>query len=263
MSVPNKLFALLLVFFCGYSSASELSPKDLVLAVQRNASPADEQVEIDMLLVDKEGSSNRRTATFYQRQREPGSDQDMRLIRFSSPAEMDGSAVLTLENKGRADDQWLYLPAYHTSRKIPSSNRSDRYMGTDFFYEDVSDDKVELYDFSLISKDSLEGRDYLIVEQIPKDAQLKKETFYGKKRLWIDPERLVTGRIDFYDKAGELIKRMSSSAPQLIEKRWRMNQVEMTDFRITHKTTINYHNRKLDQGLNTQMFTVRSLERGR
>ncbi|MNG21851.1 hypothetical protein D3C84_1062650 [compost metagenome] len=81
--------------------------------------------------------------------------------------------------------------------------------------------------------------------------------------MWIDPERLVTGRIDFYDKAGELIKRMSSSAPQLIEKRWRMNQVEMTDFRITHKTTINYHNRKLDQGLNTQMFTVRSLERGR
>ncbi|WP_259753665.1 outer membrane lipoprotein-sorting protein [Pseudomonas sp. GCEP-101] len=215
-----------------------------------------------MTLQDKEGTRNTREATLYQRQRAPGIDQDMRLIRFSSPAEMDGSAVLTLENSDRPDDQWLYLPAYHTSRKIPSSNRSDRYMGTDFFYEDVSDDKVDQFEFTLAGSEQQDGRHCLVIEQVPIDETLKKESFYGKKRLWIDPERLLTLRIDFSDKSGVLVKRFTASSPQLIQGRWRLNHVEMLDMRISHRTTIDYRDRKIDQGLNPQLFSVRNLERG-
>ena len=246
------------------ASAAPTEAAALMRDVERNASPPDERVRIEMALVDSSGQVRRRTAMYYRRQREPGSLEDMKLIRFDSPPEMDGSAVLTLENAESADDQWLYLPAYRTSRRIPSSNRSDRYMGTDFSYEDVSDDKIPQFQYSFVGEEEIGGRTYRIVEQIPIADEVKNESAYGRKRQWVDPERLIATRIDYFGKDGTLIKRFEASSPVQIADYWRWEQVTMTDFRIDHRTEIVYRDRAIDTGsVDTSLFTVRYLERGR
>lgn len=243
--------------------AVEPGPAALIRQVQRNMSPADESVDFDMRLIENGGAVSHRKARFSQRQKEPGTTSDLKLIRFTSPPEMDGSAVLTIENSDRADDQWLYLPAYHTSRKIPSSNRADRYMGTDFFYEDVSDDKVEEFSFTDKGGEEIEGRRYAIIEQVPVAESVIAESAYGRKVLWVDPERLVIRRTDFFDKQDNLIKREESSGAEQVEGRWRWTKNQMLDLRINHRTEIDYFNRRLNQGIGEALFTVRSLERGR
>ena len=71
-----------------------------------------------------------RTGTVYERQAARGALDKMRLISFHSPADIKGSGVLTIEHSDRKNDRWLYLPAYHTTRRISPANRGDRYMST-------------------------------------------------------------------------------------------------------------------------------------
>jgi outer membrane lipoprotein-sorting protein len=235
---------------------------DLILKMQRDT-PPDEVAEFSMQLIDADGKVSNRTGVFSQKQKTAGSLDDLKLVRFHSPPEMNGSGVLTIENGQNSDDQWMYLPAYHTSRKIPSSNMADRYMGTDFFYEDLTDVKIDKERFTYIGEETVDGRLYVKVEQVPFDEKTKRESAYGRVVTWVDPERLVSVRTDLYDKEGKQIKLYELSKPVQVSGHWRWDEARMTDLRSNHKTIIIYKSRKLNQGLEDAMFTVRRLERGK
>jgi outer membrane lipoprotein-sorting protein len=264
------MFRLVLTSLLLLSSGSLLHAQDedigdpaaLMLRVERQSKSADESVSLAMRLIDENGKINDRSATFYRRLKSPGSLEDMRLVRFHAPPELAGSGVLTLENTDRPDDQWLYLPAYHTSRKIPSSNRSDRYMGTDFFYEDAGDDKIALYTYRVTGWETIGGRRCVLIEQLPAAEEVKNNSAYGRKMEWVDPERLVIPRIDYFDKNNVLYKRLENSGARQYGPSWRWSEATMTDFRLHHKTVVTYSDRKIDQGVDAGLFTIRKLERG-
>lgn len=261
-----SLCSLFAVCTCGVAIAQSLpavDPVKLMQSVENQNSPSDEVVRLSMRLVDSAGKASQRSAVFYRRQKEAGSNADMKLIRFDSPPELNGSAVMTLENTERADDQWLYLPAYRTSRKIPPGNRSDRYMGTDFYYEDVSDDKISQYRYSIVGQEKIGDRKYLLVSQTAESEEVSRDSAYGRKLQWVDPERYMVARIDYFDRQGTLIKRFEASQAVQVAGRWRWNTAVMTDVRLGHKTEIHYSDRRIDQGVDAALFTVRSLERGK
>jgi hypothetical protein len=234
---------------------------DLVRRVHNQSTQSEETATMSMHLVDAAGKVRERKAGYFQRQISPGASTSSRLIRFSAPPEMDGSGVLTIERSGGADDQWLYLPAYHASRKIPASNRTDRYMGTDFAFEDVSADKIDSYAYTAVGSVVIAGHQYSMIEQKPRNAQ--ETTSYGRKLLFVDPEKLLIGRIDFFGRSNTLIKRLEGSNATQVGNIWRWNRMTMTDFRIQHRTIIDYSDRRIGKGAQADLFTVRSLERGR
>lgn len=234
---------------------------DLVQRVHDQATQDEETASMAMRLIDAEGKVRARKASYAQRRTEPGAATSARLIRFSAPPEMDGSGILTIERNGPADDQWLYLPAYHSSRKIPSSNRTDRYMGTDFSYEDVSADRIAAYRYVFAASVVIDGRRYSQVEQTPIAEQ--PAAGYGRKVLFIDPERLLVRKVDLYGRTGLLIKRLEGSDPARFGAVWRWARMTMTDFRIEHSTVIDYTDRHIGSGAAASLFTVRNLERGR
>jgi len=66
------------------------------------------------------------------------------------------------------------VPAYHTSRRIPPSNRGDKYLGTDFFYEDISNMRIEDYKLNKIGEEVHQGVSYIVLESISISEKLKK-----------------------------------------------------------------------------------------
>ncbi len=234
---------------------------DLVQRVHDQATQPEETALMTMRLIEAGGKVRERRARYAQRQTSAGSSTSARLIRFSAPPEMNGSGVLTIERSGQADDQWLYLPAYHTSRKVPANSRTDRYMGTDFAFEDVSADKIAANRYATMGSARLGDRTYSKIEQTPRDR--REVSSYGRKMLFIDPERLLIGRIDLYDRSGTLIKQLEGSGAVRIGTVWRWSQMAMTDLRIRHRTVIDYSDRQIGSGAGADLFTVRSLERGR
>ena len=265
--VQGHIIKLCVFVVMGYASGAyaevTADPVKLMREVQEYASPGDESVKMQMTLMDRDGKVSQRSAAYTRKRRSAEHVASMKLIRFDAPAEMDGSGVLTLENDHEPDDQWMYLPAFHASRKIPSSNRSERYMGTEFFFEDVSEDKIELYRYTLLGYEERDGRRMAKVEQVPVDETVQRDSAYGKKVQWVDPERLLVAQVDYFDKIGKLIKRFHASGATDEAGKWRWSKSSMSDLRIGHRTDIVYSNRTIDSGVSPRTFTVRYLERGR
>ena len=237
-----------------------LSPGELMRRIIAAANADDEVVSIRMEL-DSGGQVRERTATLYSKKDADGNV--MRLVRFHTPDDLARSGILILD-KGKEDPaQWLYLPAYHTSRRIAASNRSDTWMGTDFAYEDMSEPNVERYEYRYLDDERIDGVDYKVIEALPSDEKLQKDSGYSKTISWVDPVREVALKTDFYDREGVLAKRLQNSQLETVGGRHRWKVWEMSDLKRGHRTVLTFEERKINQGLDDSLFTVRFLERGR
>jgi hypothetical protein len=65
--------------------------------------------QIKMVLIDSSNNKEMRDMTRYAKKDRTGLFKY--LARFGSPADIKGTALLTWEQAGKEDDQWLYLPA--------------------------------------------------------------------------------------------------------------------------------------------------------
>ena len=231
--------------------------------VQRQDTAPDEQAQFVMQLIDASGQIRERTGTVYERQMAPGSLDKMRLIRFHTPGDIQGSGVLTIEHSNRDNDQWLYLPAYHTTRRIAPTNRGDRYMGTDFLYEDIMREKIEEYRYRTSGEGVLGTIHCVVLEAVPTAEQLARETAYSQKLLWVDPARDVILRVDYHDHDGRLFKRFTVLEIERLANKHRWRAVRMEDFVRRHTTVVKYHDRKIGEGVPERYFTERYLKRGR
>ena len=245
----------------GSNAGFAMDAREIMRRVERQNSAGDEVVELTMTLVNASGRQHVRTATLYQKQK---SDvDDMRLIRFHTPPDIAKNGVLTIENSDRADDQWIYLPAYHTVRRIAPANRRDTYMGTDFAYEDVTDRKLNEYQFKILRQEECNGTMCVVIESVPTASNLIKETGYSKTISWVDPVRYVILKEEFYDKEQNLFKVLTNSNLQQYSNKYRFKRMEMVNIQTNHRTIVEVNNRKIDTGIPAKIFTVRYLKRGR
>src|SRR3954451_25483038 len=79
------------------------------------------------------------------------------VIRFHTPAEVKGVALLIVNHPDRAADQWMWTPAIERDRRIALQDRSTRFFGTDFSFEDLVDRDVDQYSYTLQGDDEIDG----------------------------------------------------------------------------------------------------------
>ena len=65
------------------------------------------------------------------------------VLRFTQPAEVKGVALLVVNHPDRASDQWMWTPAIQRERRIALQDRSTRFFGTDFTFEDLEERDVQ------------------------------------------------------------------------------------------------------------------------
>src|SRR5687768_12097271 len=65
------------------------------------------------------------------------------VLRFVAPAEVKGVALLIVNHPDRASDQWMWTPALQRERRIALQDRSTRFFGTDFSFEDLEERSEE------------------------------------------------------------------------------------------------------------------------
>jgi len=235
--------------------------RDIMRRVLRDSRAEDEVISVSMQLVDANGRVRRRTATFYAKKKT--AENSVRLIRFHAPPEFARSGILTIERSEGDADQWIYLPAYHASRRVPSANRGDTWMGTDLTYEDITDAKIEQYEYRTVGTDRVNGVACTLIEAVPTERKLVEESAYSKTVSCVDVDQSVALRIEYFNRAGQHFKTLTNSGLRRVGKYRRWDVSEVVDLTRNHKTILELGERKLDRGLNDEYFDVRYLERGR
>src|ERR1700744_1933922 len=92
------------------------------------------------------------------------------ILRSTAPAEVKGVALLIVNHPDRASDQWMWTPALERDRRIALQDRSTRFFGTDFSFEDLEERDVSQFDYKMIGNDTVAGAACWKIESRPKQS---------------------------------------------------------------------------------------------
>ena len=98
--------------------------------------------------------------------------QSKAVLRFTAPAEVKGVALLIVNHPDRASDQWMWTPALERDRRIALQDRSTRFFGTDFSFEDLEERDVDQYDYRLEGVEPLDGAACWKIQSTPKASEV-------------------------------------------------------------------------------------------
>ncbi len=194
-----------------------------------------------------------------------GADE-YRLLFFKSPADVKNTAFLTYDyNKAsKDDDQWLYLPALGKVKRIPSTDKSSSFMGSDFSYFDMTDRNLEEYDFKLLKETKVHGQAAWVIQSTPRSRKTIKESGYTQTIVIVRKDNYMVVRAINYMKNG---KKKYLDLRRIHKQKgiWVADEMTMTTKkgkRMTHKTVLKFKNIKVNKPLNDALFTTRRLSKG-
>jgi len=209
-----------------------------------------------LLKLVRDGSQTRER-TFTLNRLDPSPKKVVTLIRFLSPADVKSTGLLTIDKPNAETDQWIYLPAVKRSRKISSSRQGGRFVGTDFFFEDLRDRKVEEDYHFLKGVDKINEKKTYVLVSTPKDSS---SSVYGKKALWIHPESLLPLKSILYDKSGKPWKSTEVHRMEKVQGIWTIMDTSMKDLKEGGYTRFIIDSIKYNLGLKESDFTKQALE---
>jgi outer membrane lipoprotein-sorting protein len=238
---------------------------DRAKAVNDAREPTDTTQKTKMTLVDSRGGARVRDLEIYSKSY--GRRARRALAFFLSPPEVKGVGLLSWSYPDRDDAQWLYLPELRRVRQISGTSRKQSFQGSDFSYDDIEllDDIRDWTEEEAASKlvregEIADGVPCAVIELVPKDSTYD----YARFLLWLDPEGSTFRKIEFYDKKDDsLLKILTLGGFQTIDGIPTAKRVEMANVKKGTKTVLEYSETRYNRGLTDDVFSERSLERGR
>jgi len=181
--------------------------------------------------------------------------QSKAVLRFTSPAEVKGVALLIHNHPERASDQWMWTPALQRDRRIALQDRSTRFFGTDFSFEDLEERDVDQYDYSMLGNDTIEGAGCWKIEMTPKRS---RSSHYTRSIAWIRKDNYVLARLDHFVE-DEVVKRLTNSTIENIQGIWTARQLEMADLHRGTRTRLSLQQVKYNAPIKEREFTLEAI----
>ncbi len=247
--------ALALAMACGLPARAEkLDGREIAQRVFDRDTGRDSYATVKMLLVDKRGNKKPRSLVMATKEYE---DLNKSYTRFTTPADIEGTAFLTWENRGRDDDQFLYLPSLKRVRRIVASQKKSRFVNTDYTYEDMQTREVDEDRHRLLREEKYMDYDCWVVESVPVAPDGSQ---YGKRVGWIAKEAEMPIRTDYYDKKGRKVKIYRAAVLKRIDGIWTASEYEMSDLERKHRTLVKLTGIEYNSGLEDRIFTKTYLQ---
>ena len=179
------------------------------------------------------------------------------VLRFTAPAEVKGVALLVVNHPDRASDQWMWTPAIERDRRIALQDRSTRFFGTDFSFEDLEERDVNQYEYAMLGDETIDGAACWKIESVP---QQRKSSQYTKSIVWIRKDNHAFARIESYIKDAA-VRRLDYSDIQNVQGIWTARRLEMTDLRRGSRTRLTLDKLQYNAPMSEDDFTLQALRR--
>lgn len=178
------------------------------------------------------------------------------ILRFTAPAEVRGVALLVVNHPDRASDQWMYIPEHGRDRRVALQDRSTRFFGTDFTFEDLEERDVEQYEFRMLGEEPLAGAACWKIESKP-----KKRSQYTHSYVWIRKDNYAFARIENY-RGNQPVRHVNYSDIRKVQDIWTAHKLEMHDIGRNSRTILTMDKLEHNVKLKEEDFTLQALRRG-
>jgi hypothetical protein len=264
MKIINLLIILALILFPAISPADDSEARKIMQAVEDRDDGDNGTSSLEMILIDKKGLQRiRKIRTF---SKEKGADEQ-RLMFFVQPPDVKDTSFLTYDydNPQKDDDQWLYLPALHKTKRIATSDKSGSFMGSDLNYADMTSLTLSDYDFYLKKEMTVRGKKTWMIESIPRSKEIIKETGYTRSLFFVQQDNHFVVRGIRWVKNGGYLKYMDVKKLEKIQGIWVATEMHVTkkkEKQVVHKTILKYSDVTFGNPLKDDFFTIRRMEKG-
>jgi len=245
------------------SIADDANARAIMTKVDTRDDGATLEQDMLMVLIDKNGKERTRDLKTYSK--DFGKDEHKTMF-FKSPSDVKNTAFLTYDydDSAKDDDQWLYLPALKKVKRIPSTDKSSSFMGSDFSYFDMTDRDLEDYDFKIIKETKVRGNDAWMIEATPRNQKVIEESGYKKTIAIVRKDNyMVVRAINFMTNGKKKYLDLKKIHQQ--DGVWLIDEMTMTtkkSKRTLHKTILTFSNVTLNRAIDDGVFTTRRLEKG-
>jgi uncharacterized protein len=162
-----------------------------------------------------------------------------RVIRFLAPSDVRNTTTLLVENPGRDDEIWVYLPALKKARRLASNNKKNSFVGTDLSFGDLVGHKAADWNHKIVRTDTWGGIAVTVVESTPKTPEVAGDSGYSKRVSWVGKENYVSLKVDFHDAGGALLKTLENSRLKLVDtaqKKYQPMDIVVKNHQTGHTT---------------------------
>ena len=207
-----------------------------------------------MVVISKKGSKRVRKLNMTTKDSEFGTDS---YIEFLEPADVKGTKFLTVATV-EGEEQRLWLPALKKVRRISSSGKKGKFVGSDFTYYDMEDRNFDEANYTFIETKTIDGEPFDVIEIVSKDAT----TPYLKSIAYAKQSDGFIYKSEFFDrKSKKLIKTLVVVETKVQEGIIIPVKVVMDNHKGGTKTVLITSNIMLNSGVTTATFSVKNLEK--
>jgi hypothetical protein len=249
-----RILNLWLVLAAFAAAAWAQDPRTIIEEAQKRTTSASQHYEGTLRVID---SKSKVTEKRWQYDRIGSHGNSKAILRFTAPAEVKGVALLVLNHPDRSSDQWMWTPAIARDRRIALQDRSTRFFGTDFSFEDLEERDTAQFDYKLLAEETMDGAAAWKIESRPRQSKVSQ---YTHSYLWVRKDNYVITVIENYKK-DQLVRRAHYTQIQKVQDIWTAHLVEMLDIQRNSRTIMQIEKLQYNQPMKDEDFTLQALRR--
>ena len=206
--------------------------------------------------IDKKGTVRRKNFSF---NRLGAFGNSKTLVRFTDPAEVRGVGLLSINQQGTNERQWMYTPAIQRVRRIAPQERGRRFLGSDFSNEDMSERVLEDFEYRLLGENEvIDGRKTYKIEVRPVSGDRSQ---YKYIYVWVAEDIPAVVMAEYYNEDQQRVRIMKASRIEKTSDIWVARHLEMSTPAEMTRTILTIEDVRFNTGLKEELFTQQALEK--
>jgi hypothetical protein len=251
-SIVERSICVVLILLAAGTTYAQNDARRIVEEAQRRTESKSQRYEGLLQVLDSKGKIADKRWVFTRM----GSHGNSKaILRFVAPPEVKGTALLIVNHPDRASDQWMWTPALQRERRIALQDRSTRFFGTDFSFEDLEERDVNQYNYRLFGDEPIDGIASWKIESVPTE---KKTSQYTKSIVWIRKDTYSLANIENYIK-NDVVRRLKYSDFAQVQGIWTARRLEMHDLRRNSRTVLALDKLQYNIPAKDENFTLQAL----
>jgi hypothetical protein len=179
------------------------------------------------------------------------------LVVFTGPKEIRGVTLLSVDQPGATQRQYMYIPAQDRVRSVATQERTARFLGTDFTFEDIGDHVLNDFSYRLLSDgEVVDGHKTYKIEATPVDAARSQ---YKYIYYWVAQDAPVILFAEMYDAQGKKVRVLHATDLKREKGIWGLRHTEIDTVQDGTKTVLTIDEVKFNTNPDEKLFTPQEL----
>ena len=244
------VWAALAVHAKAFAAGPAADARQIMENVYRQDTAQNIAMRASFQIFDRQGHSMKKEFNL-KRVGAPGDSKT--LVVFTAPAEIHGVALLSINQRGANERQYMYIPAQQRVRSVATQERTTRFLGTDFTFEDIGERVLDDFSYRLLGDaEVIDGKKTYKVEAMPVDASRSQ---YKSIYFWVAQDAPVILFAEFYDAQGQKVRVLHATDIKRENGVWGARNTEMTTVADGTRTVLHIDEVKFNTKPDETLFT--------